>query len=65
MYVCLSFFFSLYPSLSPSLSPLPLSLSLSFSFYLSLSNNNNHNNWLHHPNNRGTRGCAPGPAMVN
>jgi len=23
------------------------------------------NNWLQHPHNKGTKGCAPGPAMVN
>ena len=34
-----------------------------YSLYIYISNNNN--NWLQHPNNKGTRGCAPGPAMVN
>jgi len=31
-----------------------------------LNNNNNdyNNNWLQHPNNRGAKGYAPGPAMV-
>jgi hypothetical protein len=27
-------------------------------------NNNNNNNWLQHPNNRGTKDCATGPAIV-
>jgi len=45
----------------------PYGLYHGLSIYLSNNNNNNNNNnsWLQHPNNRGTKGCAVGPAMVN
>ena len=42
-----------------------LRMGLSIYLYNNNNNNNNYNNnWLKRPNNIGTKGCAPGPAMV-
>ena len=48
--------------LHPSLS---ISHTHTLSLSLSLCNYNNIINWLQHPNNKGDRDCAAGPAMVH
>ncbi len=52
-------------SLSQKHARLTLLMLLQLLLFCISNNNINNNNWLQHPNNRGTKGCATGPAIVD